>query len=67
MRSPTITPPPQSLGQLLRHLKPSARLRLLLLILALCVLAGLLGVYSVPDSLPTGRTFLAAAHSSLVS
>ena len=63
MRSPTTHILPLNV----RQLAPAARLRLILLILALCVLACLLGIYSVPDVIATGRTYLAAVLPSLVT
>jgi hypothetical protein len=61
MRSPT-----HILRLNVRQLAPAARLRLILLILALCVLACLLGIYSVPDVIATGRTYLAAVQHVLI-
>lgn len=67
MRSPTHSLAGGSVWHFLRQLDPSARLRLLLLILVLCVLACVLGIYSVPDIISSGRTYLAAVQPSLVT
>ena len=61
MRSPT-----HILRLHVRQLAPAARLRLILFILVLCVLACLLGIYSVPDISTTGRTYLAAVQHVLI-
>jgi len=60
MRSPTHSLAGSSVRHFLRQLEPAGRLRLLLLILVLCVLACLLGIYSVPDVIATGRGYFAA-------
>ena len=66
MRSPTYSLASGSVQHFLRQLQPAVRLRLLLLILALCVLACLLGIYSVPEIIPTGRIYFATVQPSLV-
>ena len=67
MRSLNHTLSGSTLSLVLRQMEPATRLRLLLLLLALCVLACLLGIYSVPDVIATGRTYLAAVQPSLVT
>ena len=57
MHSLTQSP---SLAHFFRQLDPAVRLLLFLFILALCVLACLLGIYSVQDGIAGGNSYLAS-------